>query len=79
MPAALAIFLRHPDDFGEAICEAVWHGGLGGGVPAMAGTLAGARLGMGGIPGGWCDRLGGAERILATADLLFELWELRAG
>lgn len=47
-------------------------------LAAMAGALSGARLGAAAIPKPWLERLEDVGRICATADLLFELWQLTA-
>jgi poly(ADP-ribose) glycohydrolase ARH3 len=78
VPAALTVFLRHPDTFADAIAAAVCLGGDTDTIASMTGALAGARLGADAIPVEWRDRLEDAERIRATADLLLELWESRA-
>jgi poly(ADP-ribose) glycohydrolase ARH3 len=67
VPAARAVFLRHSNAFGGDTDT----------IASMTGALVGARLGAEAIPREWCDRLEDA-RIRVTADLLFELWELRA-
>ncbi|WP_435110770.1 ADP-ribosylglycohydrolase family protein [Nocardiopsis synnemataformans] len=57
VPAALAAFLRSPDDLPEVVRFAVRVGGGVGNVAAMAAALAGARRGRGAIPGAWLGRL----------------------
>jgi poly(ADP-ribose) glycohydrolase ARH3 len=68
VPAALAAFLRHPEEPAEAITFAVRIGGDTDTIAAMAGAIAGARCGEQGLPPAWSRRLEAAAYIeqLAT-------------
>lgn len=50
---AIACFSLWPDDFQELVAHAVLLGGDTDTIAAMAGALAGARLGLAGLPNGW--------------------------
>ena len=73
VPAAIALFLRWPDDVTEAMAAAVQVGGDTDTVASMVGAMAGARAGGHGLPTGWVDRLEGAEELVALADALCSL------
>ncbi|WP_160051000.1 MULTISPECIES: ADP-ribosylglycohydrolase family protein [unclassified Nocardiopsis] len=74
VPAALAAFLHAPDDLPEVVRFAACLGAGAGNVAAMAGALAGARLGSGAVPGSWLRRLeevpgpGARTRVPLPAD-----------
>lgn len=70
VPAALAAFLRHPDDPAATIRFAVLIGGDTDTIATMAGALAGARCGEGALPSAWLARLADTERLRALADVL---------
>ncbi len=70
VPAAIAAFLRHPDQPAEAILFAILIGGDTDTIATMAGALAGARCGEGGLPQEWPARLTDAERLRGLADAL---------
>lgn len=67
VPAAVAAFLRTPQDAGAAIRFAINLGGDTDTIAAMTGALAGARLGERGLPAAWERRLEAAARIRALA------------
>jgi ADP-ribosylglycohydrolase len=54
---SLYAFLRSPDDYWETICTAIAVGGDTDTLAAMAGAMAGARLGPDALPGPMLDRL----------------------
>jgi len=54
---ALYSFLRSPDDYWETICTAILPGGDTDSTAAMAGAIAGARLGLGSLPVGLARQL----------------------
>jgi ADP-ribosylglycohydrolase len=47
---SLYAFLRHPEDYWETICTAIWPGGDVDTTAAMAGAISGAHLGLEAIP-----------------------------
>ena len=47
---SLYAFLRHPDDYMAAVCTAIAVGGDVDTTAAMTGAIAGARVGLHGIP-----------------------------
>jgi len=53
VPFAMAIFLRHPEDFRAGVLEAVNAGGDTDTTASMAGALIGASVGSDGIPLEW--------------------------
>jgi poly(ADP-ribose) glycohydrolase ARH3 len=61
VPASLFAFLRNPGSFAEAVLWAVSMGGDTDTIGAMAGAIAGARFGMGGIPFEWLSALENGE------------------
>lgn len=67
VPAALAAFLRNPDDPAAAIRFAILIGGDTDTIAAMTGALVGARCGTAGLPSGWLDRLEQSDRIRKAA------------
>jgi ADP-ribosylglycohydrolase len=54
---ALYAFLRSPDDYWETVCTAIGVGGDTDTMAAMAGALAGARVGAAGLPADLVGRL----------------------
>lgn len=70
--AAIWVVLR-TDSFEEALILAVSLGNDADTVAAVAGALAGAVHGEGGIPSRWLEPLLARERILAVADRLAEV------
>jgi ADP-ribosylglycohydrolase len=57
VPFAMAVFLRHPEDFRAGVLEAVNAGGDTDTTASMAGALIGANVGPDGIPPEWRDRI----------------------
>ena len=57
VPAALFSAIRHPDSFTDAVLGGVSMGGDTDTIGAMAGAIAGARLGLNGIPQEWLANL----------------------
>ena len=53
VPAAIAVFLRHPEDFATAVLEAAALGGDTDSICALVGCLAGATHGHDAIPRPW--------------------------
>jgi len=70
---ALYAFLRSRDDFRACMTLALRAGGDADSVAAMAGAVAGAHLGCGGLPARLRRGVLDAERIAAVADRLFTL------
>jgi ADP-ribosylglycohydrolase len=54
---SLYAFLRTPDDWWETVCTAIAVGGDTDTMAAMAGAIAGARLGVSALPGALIARL----------------------
>lgn len=73
VPAALAAFLRNPDDPVAALRFAVRIDGGAGGVAAMVGGMSGARCGVDVFPTSWRQRLQQADRLRSAASILAEL------
>ncbi len=73
---ALGLFAASPDDYPGTIRRAIAQGGDTDTLAAMAGALAGARLGLGAIPGGPLARVEDGPRgrayILGLADRLYQ-------
>lgn len=67
---ALVAALRHPSDFVGAMRCAVNHSGDSDTIACIAGALLGARLGEGGLPDAWLDRLEGVDALVDVADRL---------
>ncbi len=72
VPAAVAVATLR-DSFPGAIHFAVSLGGDTDTIASMAGAIAGARLGLGAIPGTWLDRAEGVARAAELADRLVSL------
>lgn len=72
VPAAIAAFLRYPDEPAAAIRFAVLIGGDTDTIATMAGALAGARCGEVDLPHAWPDRLEQADRLRDAADALLD-------
>jgi ADP-ribosylglycohydrolase len=70
---ALYAFLREPDDFRACMSLALRAGGDADSVAAMAGAIAGARLGCRGLPARLRRGVLDAQRLIAVADKLFDL------
>lgn len=69
VPTALACFLSEPDSFRDVVRRAVGAGGDTDTLAAMAGALAGARVGLSGIPENWRS-VEHADRFIWVADEL---------
>lgn len=67
---ALYCFLAAPD-FQEAVVRALRIGGDTDTIAAMAGALAGARYGLGGIPAVWSS-VEARDRLITLADSMFQ-------
>jgi poly(ADP-ribose) glycohydrolase ARH3 len=76
VPLSLFAFLRHSDDFGEAVLAAISLGGDTDSIGAMTGALAGAQHGIEHIPSEWLlaleNRHRGRDHLEALADALTE-------
>lgn len=70
VPAAIAAAALNLGSFPETIRFAVAMGGDTDTIAAMAGAIAGARLGEDGIPARWVTRSEGAEQARSLADRL---------
>jgi ADP-ribosylglycohydrolase len=68
---SLYAFLRSPDDFAAAVCDAIAVGGDTDTMAAMTGALVGARLGLGALPAHLVARL--TDRQVWTVDELVML------
>lgn len=69
-PAAVAAFLRHPENPAAVIRYAVGLGGATASIAAVAGAVAGARCGGTLLPAAWLRRLRERHRIGEIADAL---------
>jgi ADP-ribosylglycohydrolase len=63
---SLYAFLRDPDDYWTAVCTAIGAGGDTDTMAAIAGAIAGARLGREALPAGLVERLHDRGRWKAT-------------
>jgi poly(ADP-ribose) glycohydrolase ARH3 len=76
VPAALACFARHPDDFAGTVTSAIRLGGDTDTIAAMAGALAGARVGAKQLPSALLNKLEdgrqGRAEIIRLATELYE-------
>jgi poly(ADP-ribose) glycohydrolase ARH3 len=70
LPFALFAFLRHPGSFSECLLCAVLQPGDRDTVGAMAGAVAGAYLGVEGIPADWREKLEDGPYIESLAERL---------
>ncbi|GAA0384873.1 hypothetical protein GCM10009541_29560 [Micromonospora gifhornensis] len=70
VPAAVAAFLRHPDNPAAVVRYAVSLGAGSATVAGMAGAIAGARCGGTLLPAPWLRRLQDRDRITEVADAL---------
>lgn len=77
VPAAIAVFLRHPDDPVAVVKEAIGLGGDTDTIAAMAAAICGAHCGEDAIPAAWTSVLEQAARALAAADRLAGLEQRR--
>lgn len=73
VPAALTVFLRHPDDPSAAVKEAIGLGGDTDTIAAMAGAICGARCGEAAVPRRWTMALEQAGRVRTAADRITAL------
>ncbi|WP_224242460.1 ADP-ribosylglycohydrolase family protein [Hyalangium gracile] len=69
---ALYCFWRHPDDFRAAVLEAVNTDGDSDSLATITGSIAGARLGLGGIPPEWTRDVERSTELLALGERLAE-------
>ncbi|GAB7387568.1 hypothetical protein BSNK01_14050 [Bacillaceae bacterium] len=80
VPTAIYSFLRHSEDFKEAVCYAVNLGGDADTLGAMTGALAGAYLGVEAIPREWLEALEngkwGKDAVEKLAARLAEKWTI---
>jgi poly(ADP-ribose) glycohydrolase ARH3 len=76
MPFAVYAFLRHPGSFEDCMFCAIMNGGDRDTLGAMACGVAGAYLGIEGIPQEWRARLENGEYI---ENLAVRLWEVQKG
>ncbi|MFI6162942.1 ADP-ribosylglycohydrolase family protein [Micromonospora haikouensis] len=79
VPAALAAFLRNPDDVPAAIGFAISMGGDTDTIASMTGALCGARRAEKDLPVMWGLRLEGASRVWTAASALARLAPTEAG
>ncbi len=70
VPAALAAFLRAPEEPRAVLAGAVALGGDTDTIAAMAGALVGARVGASALPRHFLGRLEGHEELIDLADAL---------
>ncbi|GAW91014.1 ADP-ribosylglycohydrolase family protein [Calderihabitans maritimus] len=73
VPAAFYCFLKHIHSFRDALVAAVNAGGDTDSIGAICGAIAGAYHGAGKIPLVWKDRVQDRDKILETADALYNL------
>ena len=77
VPAAIAVFLRHPDDFAEASLHAMALGGDTDSIGALVGCLAGATHGYDALPEAWVQAIAHESptpaALIELADALCEL------
>jgi poly(ADP-ribose) glycohydrolase ARH3 len=71
VPAAVCVFLSHPQSFAEAVGLAVRLGGDTDTIAAMTGAISGALLGESAIPTRWIERAESAASVRKLADDLF--------
>jgi len=72
IPFSLAIFLRNPDDFEQAVLEAVNAGGDTDTNASIVGGLCGALLGESGIPDRLLAGLRNRDLVTVYADVFFD-------
>jgi ADP-ribosylglycohydrolase len=68
VPVAIYAALRHRQDFAAAVSEAIACGGDTDTVGAITGALAGARVGVAGIPAEWRESMAEYPRTPALLD-----------
>lgn len=64
--SALYCVWRHPDDYRAAVLEAINTDGDSDSIGAIAGSVVGARLGLGGIPAAWVQGVEESARLQET-------------
>jgi ADP-ribosylglycohydrolase len=72
VPVALQAWLRHQDNFHDAVTAAIRCGGDTDTVAAIVGGIVGARVGKAGIPAAWLDGLWEWPRSVAWMEQLGE-------
>jgi len=70
---ALYSFLRHRNDYLDAVTFAMSHGGDTNTIASMTGALVGSYLGASAIPAAWLERVEGVGRVAEQADALLGL------
>jgi ADP-ribosylglycohydrolase len=70
VPAALHVWLSHPDSYREAVATTIRLGGDSDTVAAIVGALVGARVGKDGIPAEWLRNLCEWPRTVAWMETL---------
>lgn len=77
VPAAIAVFLRHPDDFADAMLHAMALGGDTDSIGALVGCFAGATHGYDALPQAWVQAIAHESptpaALVELADVLCEL------
>ena len=73
LPAAYYLAARFPDDFEQAVLHAVNGGGQNQARAILTGALAGAQVGLSGIPQRFLDGLENASELTALARQLGKL------
>jgi len=76
VPTAIFTFLAHPQDFVSTVIYAVSLGGDTDTIASMAGAIAGAYLGIDGLPSQWLGQLENRDYISNLAD---RLWQTALG
>jgi len=76
IPTAIFAFLAHPQDFVSTVIYAVSLGGDTDTIASMAGAIAGAYLGIDGLPSQWLGQLENRDYISNLAD---RLWQAAPG
>jgi len=74
--SALYCVWRNPDDYRAVVLEAINTDGDSDSIGAIAGSVAGARLGLEGIPGPWAQGVEDAAMLQETAQ---RLWRAAGG
>jgi len=72
--SALYCVWRHPDDLRACLLEGANTDGDSDSIAAIAGSISGARLGLGGIPADWVARVEGSAALHAVGE---SLWNAR--
>ena len=73
VPTAFYCFLKHRNDFRDAVCCAVNRGGNANSTASITGAMAGAYLGSDSIPGLWKSELFNSSEIYTIAEKLHNL------